>query len=62
MRFLIFNLLLVCLLLLGIGYLAFSHTGTITDAEPCISPSSHHNIDSTPRGATLDICYKSENL
>ena len=31
MRFVIINLLLVCLLLLGIGYLAFSHTGT--DAE-----------------------------
>lgn len=38
MRFLIINLLLVCLLLFGIGYLAFSHTGT--DAE--IHPHAHY--------------------
>lgn len=62
MRFLIFNLLLICLLLFGISYLAFSHTGTVTDAEPRISPSSHHHIDGTPTDATLDTLHTSENL
>ena len=44
MRFVIINLLLVCLLLLGISYLAFGHTGTTTDSEPHL-----HQMDDTFR-------------
>ena len=34
MRFLMINLLLVCLLLFGIGYLAFGDDETVAPAEP----------------------------
>ena len=34
MRFLMINLLLVCLLLFGIGYLAFGSDETVVSAEP----------------------------
>ena len=34
MRFLMINLFLVCLLLFGIGYLAFGSDETVTPAEP----------------------------
>ena len=34
MRFLMINLLLVCLLLFGIGYLAFGCDETVVPAEP----------------------------
>ena len=44
MRFVIINLLLVCLLLLGISYLAFGYTGTTTDSEPHL-----HQMDDTFR-------------
>ena len=34
MRFLMINLLLVCLFLFGIGYLAFGYDETVVPAEP----------------------------
>ena len=34
MRFLMINLLLVCLLLFGIGYLAFGNDETVVPTEP----------------------------
>jgi len=42
MRFVMINLLIVFLLLFGIGYLAFGHSGTGTTSEPYA-----HRMDDT---------------
>lgn len=38
MRFVIINLFLICLLLFGIGYLAFADVGTVVTSETCTQP------------------------
>ena len=48
MRFLMINLILVCLLLFGIGYLAFGDTETGTVCDPHTAPHVHA-IEDTPR-------------
>ena len=46
MRFVMINLLLVCLLLLGIGYLAFGDAEVIPNSEPAAhSHILHHIMD-----------------
>ena len=49
MRFVLINLLFVCLLFLGIGYLAFGHDGTGTTSEP---------HDSTMGDAAWDVALE----
>ena len=49
MRFVMINLFLVCLLLLGIGYLAFGHDETGTTSEP----HAHH-----ADGASWDAAFE----
>ena len=38
MRFVIINLFFICLLLFGIGYLAFGDVGTVVTSETCPQP------------------------
>lgn len=53
MRFLMINLLLVCLLLFGIGYLAFGSDETVVPAEQ----HDPHTAEK-PWGASLETCHK----
>ena len=53
MRFLMINLLLVCLLLFGIGYLAFGSDETVVPAEP---RDSH--TEAGPWGASFETFHK----
>ena len=53
MRFLMINLLLVCLLLFGIGYLAFGSDETVMPAEP-----RDHYTEERPWEASLETCHK----
>ncbi len=53
MRFLMINLLLVCLLLFGIGYLAFGYDETVVPAEPC-----NPHTEEKPWGAAFERSYK----
>ena len=53
MRFLIINLLLVCLLLFGIGYLAFGYDETVVPAE-----SRDHHTEEGPWGASFETFHK----
>ena len=53
MRFLMINLLLVCLLLFGIGYLAFGCDATVVSAEP-----RDHYIEEGPWGASFETFHK----
>ena len=53
MRFLMINLLLVCLLLFGIGYLAFGYDETVVPAEP-----RDHHIEEGPSGASFETLHK----
>ena len=53
MRFLLINLLLVCLLLFGIGYLAFGYDEMIAPAEP-----RDHHIEEGPWGASFETLHK----
>ena len=49
MRFIMINLFLVCLLLFGIGYLAFGDAVCLTD------PNLHvHHVDTIPCGASFE--------
>ena len=50
MRFLMINLILVCLLLFGIGYLAFGDTETGTVLEPHV-----HAVDETSFEASQEL-------
>ena len=61
MRFLMINLILVCLLLFGIGYLAFGDTEEIrTGLEPAIYLHVH-NMEDTPWKASLEWFQKVPN-
>ena len=53
MRFLMINLLLVCLLLFGIGYLAFGYDELVVPAEP-----RDHHTGKGPWGASFETFYK----
>ena len=53
MRFLMINLLLVCLLLFGIGYLAFGYDETFVPAEP-----RDHHTEERPWGASFETLHK----
>lgn len=53
MRFLMINLLLVCLLLFGIGYLAFGSDETVVPAEP-----NYHYTEEKPWGASFETFHK----
>ncbi len=53
MRFLMINLLLVCLLLFGIGYLAFGYDETVVPAE-----QRDHHTEERPWGASFETLHK----
>ena len=53
MRFLMINLLLVCLLLFGIGYLAFGYDEIIVPDE-----SREHHTEEGPWGASFETLHK----
>ncbi len=53
MRFLMINLLLVCLLLFGIGYLAFGYDETVVSAEP-----RDPHTEEKSWGASFETSYK----
>ena len=53
MRFLMINLLLVCLLLFGIGYLAFGYDETVVPAEP-----RDHHTEEGPWAASFETLHK----
>ena len=53
MRFLMINLLLVCLLLFGIGYLAFGCDETVVPAE-----QRDHHTEEKPWGASFETFHK----
>ena len=53
MRFLMINLLLVCLLLFGIGYLAFGSDETVVPAEP-----RDPHIEAGPWEASFETPHK----
>ena len=53
MRFLMINLLLVCLFLFGIGYLAFGYDETVVPAEP-----RDHHTEEGPWGASFETLHK----
>ncbi len=53
MRFLMINLLLVCLLLFGIGYLAFGYDETVVPAE-----QRDLHIEERPWGASFETLHK----
>ncbi|MDE0425205.1 MAG: hypothetical protein OXN25_10080 [Candidatus Poribacteria bacterium] len=53
MRFLMINLILVCLLLFGIGYLAFGYDETVVSAEP-----RDPHTEEKPWGASFETSYK----
>lgn len=53
MRFLMINLLLVCFLLFGIGYLAFGDDETVMPAEP-----RDHHTEEEPWGASFETFHK----
>ena len=53
MRFLMINLLLVCLLLFGIGYLAFGSDEPVVPAEP-----RDPHTEAGPWGASFETFYK----
>ena len=61
MRFLMINLILVCLLLFGIGYLAFGDTGTEADLESdtCLHV---HCVEDMPWKASFETFQKLLNL
>ena len=51
MRFLMINLFLICLLLFGIGYLAFGNDETVVSAEQCYPHTAEE-----PWGASFETC------
>ncbi len=53
MRFLMINLLLVCLFLFGIGYLAFGYDETVVPAEP-----RGHHTEEGPWEASFETLHK----
>ncbi|RKU21895.1 hypothetical protein C6500_05410 [Candidatus Poribacteria bacterium] len=53
MRFLMINLLLVCLLLFGIGYLAFGYDETVVPAE-----RRDHHTEEKPWGTFFETFHK----
>ena len=53
MRFLMINLFLVCLLLFGIGYLAFGSDETVVPAEP-----RDPHTEARPWEASFEIPHK----
>ena len=53
MRFLMINLFLVCLLLFGIGYLAFGSDETVVSAEP-----RDPHTEEVPWGASFETFHK----
>ena len=53
MRFLMINLFLVCLLLFGIGYLAFGSNETVVPAEQC-----DVHTEEGPWGASSETSHK----
>ena len=53
MRFLMINLLLVCLLLFGIGYLAFGNDETVVPTE-----QRDPHTEEGPWGASLETFHK----
>lgn len=53
MRFLMINLLLVCLLLFGIGYLAFGSDETVVPVEP-----RDPHTEEGPWSASFEISHK----
>ncbi len=53
MRFLMINLFLVCLLLFGIGYLAFGSDETVMPAEP-----RDPHTEEVPWGASFETFHK----
>ena len=59
MRFLMINLILVCLLLFGIGYLAFGDTVIEADLEsdPCLHM---HHVENTPWEASFETLESRE--
>ena len=61
MRFLMINLILVCLLLLGIGYLAFGDTQIGTDLESHTDPHVRSE-ERTPWKASSETFQKPLNL
>ena len=59
MRFLMINLILVCLLLFGIGYLAFGDTGIEADLE--LDTRLHiHRVENTLWKASFEILESRE--
>jgi len=72
MRFVMINLILVCLLLFGIGYLAFGNVETDPNPEPNAHASIHcadvspldrisRNVQGTPQNGVV-ACSTLENL
>ncbi|MDE0424884.1 MAG: hypothetical protein OXN25_08460 [Candidatus Poribacteria bacterium] len=60
MRFLMINLILVCLLLFGIGYLAFSDIEIEAGLES--DPSLHvHHLENTPWKASFETLESREH-
>ncbi|MDE0013169.1 MAG: hypothetical protein OXU36_18640 [Candidatus Poribacteria bacterium] len=59
MRFLMINLILVCLLLFGIGYLAFGDTDTEADLESDTCLHIHH-VENTPWKASFETLESRE--
>ena len=53
MRFLMINLFLICLLLFGIGYLAFGYDETVVPSERC-----DPHTEEKPWGASFETPYK----
>ena len=53
MRFLMINLFLVCLLLFGIGYLAFGYDEAVVPTE-----QRDHHTEEKPWGASFEISHK----
>ena len=53
MRFLMINLFLVCLLLFGIGYLAFGYDETVVSTEP-----RDHHTEEGAWGASFETLHK----
>lgn len=52
MRFLMINLFLICLLLFGIGYLAFGTDETVVPAE-----QRDPHTEEKPWGASFETCH-----
>ena len=58
MRFLMINLLLVCLFLFGIGYLAFGYDEIIGDETVVPAEPRDHHTEEGPWGASFETLHK----